>query len=99
MKGDGSRRPAAAARARSRAQARSPDDVETAHVCAQYRGYSDGAVLLLVILNDGDHRAREGETGPIQRVHEIDLSVLAPVTDVGAPRLEVVVVRAGGDFE
>src|SRR5260370_6106870 len=60
------------ARVQSPARARSPDDVETAHVRTQRPGYPDGAILLLVILNDCDHRARERETGAIQRVYKID---------------------------
>src|SRR5438445_8660100 len=77
----------------------SADDVETAHVRTQRLWHPDGAVLLLVILEDRHHRARQGESGAIQRVHEVNLAILPPIPDVGAAGLEVVVGGAGRHFE
>ena len=37
-------------------------------------GIDDRAVLLLVVLEDRDQRAADGEAGAVQRVHELGLA-------------------------
>ena len=37
-------------------------------------GIDDRAVLLLVVLEDRDQRAADGEAGAVQRVHELRLA-------------------------
>src|ERR1700730_2958159 len=86
---------AAANRSQSRAARRSPNDVESAHVEAQRGGYPDGAVLLLIILDDRDHGAGQREAGAIERVHELWLSALFPIPGIYAACLEVAEVRTG----
>src|SRR5512144_1365301 len=59
----------------------------------------DRAVRALVVLEDRDERASDCERRPVQRMHELRLLPgLAAEADVGAPRLERLTVRAGGDL-
>src|SRR5512146_1754008 len=46
------------------------DDVDAAHPRLQNLRYHDRAVGLLVVLHNGDERARQTETGAIQGVQE-----------------------------
>ena len=48
-----------------------------AHVGHQRVGDGDGAVGLLVVLQDGDQRAADGEAGAVERVHVLGLAALA----------------------
>src|SRR2546429_2601437 len=98
-RGDAQQAGVPVARAQSPGARRSPNDVESAHVGPQRRGYSDGAVLLLIILDDRDNRAREGQAGSIEGVDELRLATLLPEADVGPARLELAEVRTGGDLE
>src|SRR5687767_1628387 len=71
-----------------------------AQVRAQRLGDAHAAVGLLVMLEETDDRAREGDAGTVQRVHEARLFPRArAIADVGPPRLEVEEVRAGRHLE
>src|SRR5262249_54006000 len=57
--------------------------------------HHDAAVGLLVLLEDRDDRAADGERRPVQRVREPGLGLrLGPIPDLRAARLEVAEVRA-----
>src|SRR5207247_2864599 len=57
------------------------------------------AVGLLIILKDGKPSAADCQTRAVQGVHKLGLrSTGAAKANVGAPRLERFVVRAGRDF-
>src|SRR5207237_6362975 len=65
------------------------------HVRAQGGRNSDRTVLLLVILQDGDERPADRESGSVQGVDEIrPAATLRTELDVRAPRLERLGVAA-----
>ena len=69
------------------------------HVRAQGFGNHDRAVRLLVIFQDGNPRASDGETGAVERVYVFGFrAARATKTYLGAARLKRFVVRAGRDF-
>src|SRR6185295_15941215 len=75
------------------------DPCEASEVGAEGVGQEDGAVGLLVVLEDGDERPADGEARAVERVEEARLAaVRGAVAEVGAPGLEVGAVRAGGDL-
>src|SRR3989304_7977334 len=57
------------------------------------------AILLLVVLHDGDPGAPDGQAAAVQRMHKLRLS-LSPGSeaDVGAARLEALEVAARRNF-
>src|SRR5437762_2107529 len=66
---------------------------------AQRRGDRDGAVSLLIVLEDGDDRAAHGEAGTVQRRDELGLAAIGgAIADVRAAAAERVVVRARRDL-
>ena len=76
------------------------DDFLSAHVGSEDLGDRHGAVLVLVVLEDGDHGPWQGETGSVQGVDELALEVgLGPVLDPGPPGLEIREVAARGCLE
>ena len=76
------------------------DDFLSAHVGPEDLGDGDGAVLVLVVLEDGNHRPGQGESGTVEGVDELALQVgLGPVLDPGPPGLEVGEVAARGCLE
>ena len=68
--------------------------LRAAHVGTQHLGHGDGAVGVLVVLDDGGHGAAHGKTAAVERVREVLPAVLVDVLDVGATRLEVTAVAA-----
>src|SRR5689334_20814759 len=71
-----------------------------AEVGLQRGGHADGAVRLLVMFEQADDRAREGDARPVQGVDEARLlSGRRPIADVRAARLEVEEVGAGRHLE
>src|SRR5512141_131379 len=61
-----------------------------AEVWDERRRDAHGAVRLLVVFQQRDDRAREGDARRVQGVHELGLGTrLGPVADVGAPGLVV----------
>src|SRR4051812_13178478 len=74
------------------------DALDAAQIRPQRRGNHHRAVRLLVVLEDGDQRAPDGEAGAVERVRESGLAALGAVADVGATRLEVLAVAARGDL-
>src|ERR1700722_18513579 len=46
----------------------------SAHVGRKHGRNDDTAILLLIILQDGDERASDGDAGPVQRVHRLRLA-------------------------
>src|SRR5690349_11847593 len=71
-----------------------------AEIRPQHLGNEDGAVGLLVVLENAGDRAREREAGTVQRVHEARLFALRrPEANVRAARLEVGEGAAGADLE
>src|SRR5689334_9056539 len=64
------------------------------------RGRDDHrAISLLVLLEDRNQRATNREARAVERVDRTrSLAGRRPVADLGAPRLEVLVVRARGDL-
>lgn len=72
----------------------------TAHVGPEHLGDGDGAVLVLVVLEDRDHGPRKGEAGSVEGVHELALEVgLAPELDPCPAGLEISKVGAGRCLE
>src|SRR6516164_4088879 len=68
---------------------------EPTHVRAQRLGDGHGAILVLVILKNGNQRAADGEAGAVQGVHEARaLALIGTIARVHAPGLEVAAVRA-----
>ena len=62
-------------------------------------GIDDRAVLLLIVLENRDQRAADGEARSVQRVHELRLAGAAGAElDVRAARLERLGVAAGRDL-
>ncbi len=94
--GRASRRSNAACDARTRISGRCG---QAAHVGAQRVGDDDGAVGLLVVLEDRDERAADGESRAVQRVHELRLTRfgIAPAR-LHAPRLKRFAVAARRDL-
>lgn len=67
------------------------------HVGPQGFGDCDGAVFLLIVFEDGDEGAADGEAGSVEGVYEFGFFV-ALESDVCAASLEVEAVGAGADF-
>src|ERR1700692_166000 len=61
-------------------------------------GDEDGAVLLLVVLQDGDEGAAYGEARAVQGVQEAGAAGGGAVAEIRAAGLEVLAVAAGGDL-
>ena len=57
-----------------------------------------GPVLVLVILENGNERAADGEAGAVQRVQRLGLALFVPEARVHAARLERLEIGAGGNF-
>src|SRR5438067_9563123 len=75
------------------------DSFHAAHIRMKRGGNLDGSVLLLVVLQDRDQRAADGQAGPIQRVDELGLSgALVAELDVRAAGLERLRITAGRDL-
>ena len=72
------------------------DDLYTAHIGHQRLRDHHGAVLLLVVLQDGSHGAAHSQAGAVQGVDELGLGLGIPAElDVGTARLIVKAVGAG----
>src|SRR5262245_64540496 len=75
------------------------DPLDPAHVGPEHGGDTNGAVGLLIVLEDRDQRAADGQARAVQRV-----TVLRPaparraVLQVEPARLERLAVRARGDL-
>src|SRR6266852_1617279 len=70
-----------------------------AHIGAQDFWYEDGAVGLLIVFDDRDPGAPDGEAGAIQSMNEVAFSAgFGLEADAGAPRLKSFAVRAGRNF-
>ena len=75
------------------------DDPVDSHVRAKDLGHQHRAVLLLVVLEDGDGGAAHGQAAAVQGVDEARLALLVrPVADARPPGLVVGAVGAGGDL-
>ena len=76
----------------------SGDEGEAAHVGAEDVGHGDGAVGVLVGLQDRDHDAGEGEAGPVEGVEVLDLARATLAEDLGqAPRVrQLRIIEAHG---
>src|SRR5262245_1928043 len=72
------------------------DDVRAVHEATQRCRHDHRAICLLIVLENGNPRSSHGETGTIERVHEVGLAgSLRPVFDVRASRLECLAVGTG----
>ena len=72
---------------------------QAAHIGLQHVGDADGAVRLLIILQDGDQRAADGDARAVQRMDEAGvLGALRAVARIHAAGLEVAAHRAGGNL-
>src|SRR5262245_50297539 len=75
---------------------RLPDFCLAVEVRPQRLWNDDGSVLLLVVLEDGNERAADGEPRSVQRVNELRFAAAAGAElDVGAAGLESFGVAAG----
>ncbi len=75
------------------------DDGFAVHVGLEGVGDADGAVGLLVVLEDGEIGAADGEAAAVEGVDELGfLGAFGLVADVGAAGLEALEVGAGGDL-
>ena len=75
------------------------DSLQAVEVGPQGGGYYDGAVGLLVILDDRHPRAADGQAAAVQGVQQLRLAGLAaPEAQIGAACLESLKIRAGGYF-
>ena len=75
------------------------DPLQAAHVGHERVRDGDAAILLLVVLQDGDQRAADGEAGAVEGMDEaVVLAALGAVARVHAPRLEVAANGTGGDL-
>ena len=75
------------------------DDGFAVHVGDQGVGDADGAVGLLVVLEDGEVGAADGEAAAVEGVQELGLlRAGGAVADVGAAGLEALEVGAGADL-
>ena len=71
---------------RGRPRLRTRDEPIGAQVGYQHRRDPDRAVRLLVVLEQRDDRARKGDPGGIEGVHELGLGPRLPaISDIGAP--------------
>src|SRR6266481_1514611 len=69
------------------------------HVWTQNFGDQDRAICLLIIFDDSDPGAADGEAGAVERVNKVALAAAFwLIADTGAPRLEGFAVRAGRDL-
>ena len=59
-----------------------PDEIETTHVGLQRCWHLDGAVLLLVVVQDCSHRPGQCQAGSVESVDELRLPAFVPVTNV-----------------
>src|SRR5262245_51823190 len=76
-----------------------PRDPVDAHVGGQHIGNHDRSVSLLIVFHHRDPGPAHGETGAVQGVHELAFpAALRLVADAGAPGLERLTVRTGGDL-
>src|SRR5262245_66572665 len=72
------------------------NQIHSAHERPQRLGDDDRAVLLLVVLDNRDERAADGEAGAVQRVDELRLAgTIAAELDARAARLKRLCVAAG----
>src|SRR5215467_726635 len=86
-------------RRRCASSARRGQLLEAPGVRAQRRGNCDRAVGVLIILQHGDQRAADGESGAVERVDELGFGATRRlVTDVRAATAEVGVRRTGRDL-
>src|SRR5579883_1079432 len=75
------------------------DHLHPSHIGPQRLGHGNGAVLPLIIFEDGDQRAPDSEPRSVERVHEArPLPVLRPEARLHAPRLEVAAIGAARDL-
>src|SRR3990170_3165368 len=75
-----------------------PDHVQAAHPGPQHLGNDDGAIGLLVVLENGDQRPRERQPRAVERVHHFGVGARA-AAEAGAASLEVAAVRNRRDFQ
>src|SRR5712664_1604403 len=69
------------------------------HVWAQGIGDQDGAIGLLIIFDDSDPGAADGEAGAVQRVNKVTLATaLWLEANTGAAGLERYAIRTGRDL-
>src|ERR1700738_5535399 len=74
-------------------------DAVDAHIRLQRRGDYDGAVGLLIIVDDCDPGAADGQAGTVQSVDEITFAAgFWLEADAGAARLESFAIGAGRNF-
>src|SRR5579884_1785415 len=72
------------------------DSLQPAHVAAQHLRYCDGTVGVLVIFENRDERAADGQTRAVERVDEARaLAFGRAEARVHTPRLELAADRAG----
>src|SRR5215469_7111106 len=77
----------------------SADRLHPAHIGLQRVGHGDAAILLLIILQDGDEGAADGDARAVERMDEArPLPLLRAKAPIHAPRLEVAAIGAARDL-
>ena len=69
-----------------------------AHVGAEHLGNADRAILALIVLNDRDPGAANGQARTVEGVHEFAFAALRPEADAAAAGLESLAVGARRDL-
>ena len=76
------------------------DHLKATHVRAQHFGHDDGAIGLLVILQNGDDDARQGQAGTVERMDEFRFFPFrGPIANIGPSGLEIPEEGTGTAFE
>src|SRR5687768_168589 len=70
----------------------------SAQVGPQRAGYGDRPVGPLKVLQDRHQRAPDGEGRAVQRMDKLGLALVVAPAGLHAPRLECLVIGAGGDL-
>ena len=74
--------------------------LHAAHVGPEHLRDDYRAVGLLVVLEDGDHRPRQGDAGTVERVRIVSFAAsIAAKANIGPPRLVVIGIRNRRHFE
>src|ERR1700682_424760 len=73
-------------------------DAVSAHVLTQRLGYQHGAISLLIVFDQSQPRASDGEAGAIERMHKRAFASFRLGANTGAARLKRFAIRTGTDL-